>query len=141
MNETQKFLTNRKSQLEAMIKAATAPLQAELEQVIAALNAMPKVGATNTAQTKQPYLTVANHSAKTVPQQIMAIIESHPQGILSKDITESVNTIYGRTLSRGNTSAYLSNLKKDGLANFDDNGLWRKVDKKEAPEKEASIFD
>lgn len=131
LNETQKFLLSRKAKVEALIKEATEPLQAELAQIEAGLRAAAQPDLFSGEAKK---IASIDSAAKTVPAQILAVLGAYPDGLLSKDITDMVNATYGRNLSRGNMSAYLSNLKKDGVVTLDDNGKWHKIDKKEPPE-------
>jgi hypothetical protein len=113
-NETQKFLLTRKAQLEAELAIVNAGLAAA---GVVVAQPIKKHAAVRVQSTSEP---------TNIPDQILAILAAHPQGLKREEIMEKVNAKYNRNISLIGCSSYLSTLKSDGQAKFDDEFLWTK---------------
>jgi hypothetical protein len=87
------------------IEAQLAHLQAELEEVKRALAAIDR-----SAQGTQP-----SDPSKIKPIKVLMreVLSAHPEGLRMQDIVAILEE-NGRSVSRRNTSGYLSDLKKEG---------------------------
>lgn len=112
-NETQKFLLDRKAQLEAELAMVNAGLRADGVR-------MPTEKATHKVRGRPP------SGKKTIPQQILEILKENPNGLKTTEIRERINGKYGRNITKIGCSSYLSNMKRDGLVDFDDVFMWTK---------------
>lgn len=123
-NQTYKYLTNRKAELEAQRKN----IDAELTLIDAGLKASP-------APVQGPFTKHRDRKApttkRTVPENIAALLKTSPP--VSRDEAIALyKKEHGRTISQATMSAYLSVLKRDRIIDLNSEGKWF-YPKKEAP--------
>jgi hypothetical protein len=111
MSRSRKILEARRQEIEAALTS----LQTELEEVKRALAAVDR-----TAGNKS-----RSHPSRTKPIKVLMreILSAHPEGLQLLDIVDLLEK-HGRSVSRRNTSGYLSNLKKEGKITSDGD-LWK----------------
>jgi len=115
-NPTIKMFLERKAQLEAELAMINAGLR---EAGISSVKSISK-----TEPARQP----ASSLPTTIPKQILTVLTENPNGLLRDQVMEMVNHQYSRTIDKVGCSSYLSILKKNHEAFFDEDGLWfRKV--------------
>lgn len=110
-NETHKFLLERKAKLEAELAMINAGLQAA---GISASSAQPVVRR-RSLYAEEP---------KSIPDQILAVLTAHPNGLSREEVMNKVNEKYNRDISLISCSSYLSTLKTEGRAKFNDDYIW-----------------
>lgn len=131
MTTSTDLLLGRRRELQKLIRDAVENYAAEIIQI----EKMLKVAGVAVPSSSGGNGAVKDDSSEpqNVREQVLAVLEGCPEGLLSRQITEKVNTRFGREIKSSNMSWHLSHLKRDGELVLE-NGVWRLSADQDEPE-------
>ena len=130
MSKITEMLLARKREVQDEIAKLTASLGAELSQIDVALAAIEGKPSKRPRQRKR--LKKHKRTKHTIGGKTLEIINMHPNGLQTREITEKFNAKHNETLLTRNMSWHLSKLKREQEVVLEGD-LW----KPKAPEDEA----
>lgn len=122
MGKITEILTKRRREVLAEIEAAVGPLQAELREIDAALEAIG--GSPNRGMKPQIAARHRTRRRLSIADRTIQVLEVHPKGLKTADIAAELNKGYENIITNRNVSWYLSQLKRDGRVILE-RELWR----------------
>lgn len=116
MTTLRDFLSNRRSEIHAQIRA----LRAELREIDAASAAVQESPGSDGSRT----VASGRRSSPTLKEMAIAVLADHPDGLEANDVRDRIAERFGSQVKRESMSPQLSRLARDGVIRRGGHNKW-----------------